>query len=261
MRFSNRTAILQRLSCFSALMVAIPTSAAMAQVADTALMIPAEIDVRGRGWSQLQNIGEMLDFGLTFLETTILTALLAFHPVNSSQSRNSATIDMRKGLFLFAFIGMLTGFLVLHHGYLIGFVIFGIGGLFRFRMASSSISDTAQLVVVALIGLAAGLDLPVMALIASVAAWVVISVFGGSRAVALEVKFDEQNNPHLAMLRLKDELEKTGFAVNSMSQAKFKPTAQYQLETRERDFQSSLIRKMTELQDIKEIGIVGWYVE
>ena len=146
-------------------------------------------------------------------------------------------------------------------GYLIGFVIFGIGGLFRFRMASSSIADTGKLVIVSLIGLATGLDLPVMALIASVAAWIVIWVFGGSEKLKLEVKFDEQAEPQLAMLRLQDHLVQNGFSVSSVSKTKFKPTAQYLLIARKSDDQTRLIREMAEVRSQPGSGVVDWQID
>ncbi|WP_223426982.1 hypothetical protein [Tateyamaria pelophila] len=234
-------------------------STAFAQIADSSLVIPADVEVRGRGWSQIINISEMLDFTLTVLETTVLTAFLVFHPSHFRQ--RASNVDMRKGMFLFSFIGMLTGFLVLHHGYLIGFVIFGIGGLFRFRMESSSIADTGKLVIVSLIGLAAGLDLPVMSLVAAVAAWIVIWAFGGSEKLTLEVKFDEQAEPQLAMLRLQDHLVQNGFSVSSVSKTKFKPTAQYLLIARKSEDQTRLIREMVEVRSQSGSGVVDWQVE
>lgn len=186
-------------------------SAAWAQSADAPLVIPSDVEVRGRGWSQLTNVREMTEFTLTLLETCILTAFLAFHPVNLRQQSQARVTELRKGMFLFALIGMMTGFLVIHHGYLIGFVIFGIGSLFRFRMDSSSIPDTAQLVIVSLAGLAAGLDLPVMAMVGTLAAWVVIFLAGQTQAFKLDVKFEDTDNIQAAMTNLQDHLSQKGF--------------------------------------------------
>jgi hypothetical protein len=236
-------------------------SASFAQVADTPIVIPAEVEVRGRGWDQIANLPEMLEFGFALVETTLFTAFLAFHPVTFGRRMASSTVDIRKGMFLFSFIGMLTGFLVLHHGYLIGFVIFGIGGLFRFRMETSSFAETGKLVIVSLIGLATGLDLPVMALIAAVAAWVIIWAFGQSEKLDLEVKFDEQSEPQVAMLHLKEHLEKRGYRVSRMSKAKFKPIAQYVLVSRKRNDQDGLVREMIEFKAEGDSGVVDWQLD
>jgi hypothetical protein len=236
-------------------------SAAIAQGADGSLVIPAEIEVRGRGWSQLANFDEMLDFALTLIETVLLTSALAFHPVNRAYRDHTDGVSLQKGMFLFSLIGMMTGFLVVHHGYLIGFVIFGIGSLFRFRMEASTIPDTAQLVIVSLIGLAAGLDLPVMAAIATVAAWVVVYAFGRTTRLALEVKFDEKNGTEDAMLRLKETLTESGFRVTSVAKTKFKPVTLYTMTSQNPDAKASLVRKMSELHGKKGSRVSDWHVD
>ncbi|MEX5728712.1 hypothetical protein Ga0609869_002065 [Rhodovulum iodosum] len=235
--------------------------AVFAQASEGSLMIPAEIEVRGRGWAQIVNFREMLDFALSLTEVTLLTALLAFHPVNIAYRSRTVTDDLRKGMFLFALIGMLTGFLVVHHGYLIGFVIFGIGGLFRFRMESSTIADTGQMVIVSLIGLAVGLDLPVMALIGAVAAWVVLFLFGRGQALGLEVKFDEKGSDPGAVRRLQEHLEGKGFKVVSVAKTKFKPVAHYALSSRMPQAQSALVQEMSEIQARKDSGVSDWHID
>ncbi|MGG7644804.1 hypothetical protein ACQ5SP_08380 [Rhodovulum sp. YNF3179] len=236
-------------------------SAALAQTSDGSLIIPGGIDVRGRGWSQIANIDEMLDFGVALIETAVLAAVLAFHPVNIGFRAQPDAVELRKGMFIFALIGMLTGFLVVHHGYLIGFVIFGIGGLFRFRMESSSISDTGQLVLVSLVGLAAGLDLPVMALIATLAAWIVIYTVGTSRRLVLEVKFAGKTVDPDAMQRLQAHLVDKGFTVVSVSKAKFKPTVNLVLSRRGAQAQDLLVREMSGLHALPDSDIADWHID
>lgn len=251
-----------RAACLLAgLVTAAAASAAIAQGADGSLVIPAEIEVRGRGWSQLTNLDEMLDFALTLAETILLTAALAFHPINRAYRDHAEGVSLQKGMFLFALIGMMTGFLVVHHGYLIGFVIFGIGSLFRFRMEASTIPDTAQLVIASLIGLAAGLDLPVMAAIATAAAWVVVYAFGRTTRLALEVKFDEKNGTEDAMQRVKDFLSESGFRVTSVTKTKFKPVALYTMTSQNPDAKASLVRKMSDLQGKKGSRVADWHVD
>ena len=233
----------------------------LAQVADGTLAIPAEVEVRGRGWTQLSDFNEMREFGLTLLETMLLTAALAFHPVNLAYRDHGKGVDLQKGMLLFALIGMVTGFLVVHHGYLIGFVIFGIGSLFRFRMEASSIADTAQLVFASLIGLSAGLDLPVMALVATAAVWVVVYIFGRTTRLSLEVKFDEKSPPADAMLHLQELLNESGFSVAAVAKTKFKPVALYTMTSQHPNAKASLVRTMSELQGKKGSGVSDWHVD
>src|SRR5690606_19876737 len=56
------------------------------------------------------------------------------------------------------------------------FVIFGIGGLMRFRTNVGDAKDTGRVILVTVVGLSCGLELYVVALLATVLAWVLIFV-------------------------------------------------------------------------------------
>ena len=58
-------------------------------------------------------------------------------------------------------IGMAIGFLVLQHGAIIGFVVFGIGGLLRFRSVLRNATDTVEVILVTLLGLCVAIGLAV----------------------------------------------------------------------------------------------------
>lgn len=253
--------IVVQLILWGLMVIAAPGSPAMAQMADASLMLPAEIDIRGKGWSQLTNYDEMVEFALSLGETILATALIAFHPVNFGYRDPTSTFDLTKNMFLFAFIGMLTGFLVMHHGYLIGFVIFGIGGLFRFRMETISTFDTAQLVIIALVGLAVGLDLPVMAFVSVVATSLVLWLFGKTVTLQLEVKFNEKRVAKEIVLAFEKELAQRGFDTVAVSKAKFKSIGHFTLKSNKPAAQASLLRSMAELQSKEALGIEDWHID
>ena len=146
---------------------------AAAQGLDQAPGFLPDVAIRGRGWSQVANPTELLEYAIGLVEVLVLTALIAFHPVSLAERRTVEDFDAPRILFVYALIGMVIGFLIMHHGYLIGFVIFGVGGLLRFKTEIDSSSDTTRLILVTLIGLCIGLDLPVIALVTTVIAWTV----------------------------------------------------------------------------------------
>jgi uracil-DNA glycosylase family 4 len=80
-----------------------------------------------------------------------------------------------------------------------------LGGLLRFK-SDDGAADTMRLILVTLIGLCVGLDLPVVALISTVSAWVVIYAFGGPVNFALEVQFSKKTTTTDAMIALRDAL-------------------------------------------------------
>jgi hypothetical protein len=85
-------------------------------------------------------------------------------------------------------IGALIGIMVLKFGLVVGFVVFGIGGLIRFRTVMQSASMTGYAIFVTLIGLASGLNLPHIALLATVFCFVLIFILDTRVTYSISVK-------------------------------------------------------------------------
>lgn len=233
---------------------------AFAQVLDGSLTIPTDFELRNRGWSQLYNTEEMLEFLLAVFEAIAMTAVLAFHPKNIAHRHDINDFNLPRSMFLYALIGLVVGFLVIHHGVLIGFVVFGIGSLFRFRMETLSASDTAQLIFVALIGLSVGLDLPVMAMLLTIVAVIVVAVFARKSHMALEVKFEPAADFGMSMEKMKASLEKAGFSFVDVNKSKFKPVAEIVLSSTDSNGRASLVSEMTRQQKESGSGIEDWHI-
>ncbi|MGJ8586188.1 MAG: hypothetical protein ACSHXD_19015 [Marinosulfonomonas sp.] len=248
------------LSLFLVVCFALPAFA-QSQPIEGVLTLPTEVRIDGKGWSQIFNAKEMMQFSLGVVETLVFTTLLAFHPQNREHVQGRRNWRVPRALFLYGLIGMLVGFLVVHHGYLIGFVVFGVGGLFRFRMETMSISNTAQLILVSLIGLTIGLDLPIMAALAVVAGWIVLWVFGGRQDMVLEVKFNEDLNYAQALDGLKKSLSEKGFVCVTVTKPKFKSMAEITLAAKARDGRGNLVAHLSAMQSDEAFGIVDWHLE
>lgn len=234
--------------------------AALAQTLDGTLTIPGEIEIRGRGWSQLGNGTEIIEFAQALVEAMILTAILAFHPRMNSRRNDMREWSVPRTMFLFSLIGLLLGFLVIHHGYLIGFVIFGLGGLFRFRMETSSLSDTAMLIVVSLVGLSVGLDLPLMATIATAGSWLVVWFFGFRSHLLLEVKFDDGASVGKSIETLETDFDAMGYRVVGVTKSKLKPVAEFILSSTHKSPRNHLVHKLSGM-DLAARNIQDWHVE
>ncbi len=154
----------------------------LAAQVDPSGMLAENLKVTGKGWGQLTDLEEMGQFLLGLIEVTVMTAAIAYHPATRTDRRKLAEYQVPGTLFVYALIGMVVGFLVMNHGAIIGFVIFGIGGLLRFRTDVDKMSDTMRLILVTLVGLCVGLDLPVMALMA-LSEGFLLSGAGWSRSV------------------------------------------------------------------------------
>lgn len=218
---TNRTLIKLALVVLSSALWVAP---AHAQIADTTFTIPSDVTIHDYGWTQIQDIAEIREFILDALTTLILVAILALHPKANAIRKNATERQVRTSILIFGLIGMLIGFLVDHHGYLIGFVVFGIGGLFRFRLETSSLMDSGILILTTLVGLAVGLNLPVMALLSTLAGWLVIWFASIRKTAALELRFEDDASMARGLEPARKLLESHGYEVLSVGKEGQKPS-------------------------------------
>lgn len=233
----------------------------VAQSFDGGTGILPEVALRGQGWAQLGNVTEVLDFLLAIVEVTALTLLVSLHPSIRNDRRTKADFDRPRILFLYGAIGMTVGFLVLHHGYIIGFVIFGMGGLMRFRADSSTTADTTRLILMTLLGLCIGLDLPVVAFVAALAGWVVVLGLGQNERLQLEVEFSKKTNIQESTDALAEVLAARGFKTLASSKTKFKPVVQFVVEARGGGQRPVLMREMADIHLTSAAPVEDWHVD
>lgn len=244
----------------SAIVTVLVPTLALGQTLPGGADIVPDIMVRGRGWSQATNLREMGEFLLGLVEVSLMTAALVFHPATWSARRSRIYFHLMHQNFLFSLVGMIVGFLVIHHGYLIGFVIFGLGGLLRFRIDMDEPADTTRLIIVSLIGLCIGLDLPVMALITTISAWVVIYLFGERARCFLSVRFEEKKFGPADIETLSEFLKTRGFEPIAVSKSRFKPAADYMLRSDTCNRQV-IDKVMGEYRATKHSTVKDWHLE
>jgi F0F1-type ATP synthase membrane subunit c/vacuolar-type H+-ATPase subunit K len=139
------------------------------------------------GWAGFLDGPELLQsFGLLVLATA-LGAAIGFHPTTARTIDTRAEAELPKVCIMYALVGAVIGEIVLAYGLVVGFVIFGLGGLMRFRTDTSSTRDTGRLIIVTLVGLIAGLNLPHFAVLAAAFAWLLILILDGRPICELEV--------------------------------------------------------------------------
>jgi hypothetical protein len=139
------------------------------------------------GWAGFLDVPYMLESFLALTLAVLLGMVIAFHPTTQRTVDTREEAELPKVHIMYALIGAVIGVIVLKYGMVIGFVIFGLGGLMRFRSTTGSTRDTGRLIIVTLIGLIVGLNLPQFAVLATVFAWVLIYIFDGHPVCSLEV--------------------------------------------------------------------------
>jgi hypothetical protein len=128
----------------------------------------------GEGWRGFLDylfLGKTL---LTLSVAALLGAVIAFHPKHVAAADTLEELEAPKVYILYAVIGSIIGILVVKYGLVVGFVLFGIGGLIRFRTVLRSANLTGRVIFVTLIGLTCGLDLPHVAVVATVFAFFLV---------------------------------------------------------------------------------------
>lgn len=136
--------------------------------------IPDTQGLQAVGWRGFLDYSYMLESLAALLLSTVLGALIAFHPTTLRMVDTIEEAELPKVQIMCALIGAIVGVIVLEYGLVVGFVVFGLGGLMRFRTETATTRDMSRLIIVTLIGLICGLNLPHFAVLAAVYAWVVI---------------------------------------------------------------------------------------
>ncbi|MFC1695525.1 hypothetical protein ACFL1C_05305 [Pseudomonadota bacterium] len=162
------------------------SSAAWAQqMSDILLQEPGSL---GEGWRGFTDLNFLLNAFLTLTLAAVLGAALAFHPKHVQTADTMEEIDAPKVFITYAVIGALIGIMVVKYGMVVGFVLFGIGGLIRFRTVLRSAGMTGHVILVTLIGLSCGLDLPHVAVLATVFGFVLIYVLNTRITYRIDIR-------------------------------------------------------------------------
>jgi hypothetical protein len=129
------------------------------------------------GWSGFLDARFILDSLGILLLATLLGALIGYHPATRRTIDKLHEADMPHVYVMYAVIGAVIGVAVREFGTVVGVVVFGIGGLIRFRSSTDSTRDTVRLIIVTLAGLIAGLGLIHFAVIITLFAFILIYLF------------------------------------------------------------------------------------
>jgi hypothetical protein len=133
--------------------------------------------LRGVGWRGFFDWQYLLESFGSLILATALGGLIAFHPMTPRTVDTLEEAELPKVYVMYALVGAVVGVTVLQYGMVVGLVVFGLGGLMRFRTNTTTTRDTGRLILVTLIGLIAGLNLPHFAVLAALFAFVLIYLF------------------------------------------------------------------------------------
>lgn len=147
-----------------------------------------ETENLGEGWDGFTDVDFLIDAFFTLLLATVLGAIFAYHPRHLQTADTLEELEAPRIHIFYSVIGSIIGILVIKYGLVVGFVLFGIGGLMRFRTSLSSASLTGRVIFVTLIGLSCGLDLPHVAVLVTMFGWVLVFILDARITYKIVVK-------------------------------------------------------------------------
>ena len=140
------------------------------------------------GWAGFLDTRFILNSLGILVLAAMLGALIGYHPATRRTIDRLHEADMPHVYVMYAVIGAVIGVAVREFGTVVGVVVFGIGGLIRFRSSTDSTRDTVRLIIVTLAGLIAGLGLLHFAVMIAFFAFVLIYYFDTSPPFRIRIE-------------------------------------------------------------------------
>lgn len=133
------------------------------------------LDALLEGWVSFGNIWQLLDILIVLLLALVLGGVIAYHPSTRRRLSSLEHFEQPKTLLLYVVVAAIVA-LIVQVQPAMAFVIFGIGGLLRFRTLVGEAKDTGRVILVTVIGLCCGLKIFIVAVPATVIGWILIYV-------------------------------------------------------------------------------------
>jgi hypothetical protein len=127
----------------------------------------------GRAWHGFTDLWLMTDMAVVLLIAVGLGAVIAYHPTARNKAATLEELEQPKTFIMYAMVGAVIGVVVSIYP-VMGPVIFGIGGLLRFRTNVGPAKDTGRVILSVIVGVSTGLKLMVVAVLATACGWLVI---------------------------------------------------------------------------------------
>src|SRR5882762_9040337 len=127
----------------------------------------------GEGWGAFTKVQILTDIVVSLALAAVLGATIAYHPRVYGKAMTLEEFDQPKIFIMYSVVGAVVAQIV-RAWPTMSIVIFGIGGLLRFRTDAGPARDTGRVILVTCIGLCCGLSIFPVAILASLVGWVLI---------------------------------------------------------------------------------------
>jgi len=217
--------------------------------------------LRGVGWRGFLDFHYILESFGSLVLATVLGAIIAYHPMTPRTVDTLEEAEMPKVHIMYALIGAIVGVTVLEYGMVVGLVVFGLGGLMRFRSNTASTRDTGRLIIVTLIGLISGLNLPHFAVMAAIFAFALIYFFDANPTCRIVVdglpakRIQESADIYRAVLR------GLGCAIIHERRKPAKRSIEFVFRMPRKSSRDQLDEELTKQVPVELRGDIDWEIE
>ncbi len=167
-----------------------------------------------KNWKGFLNWALLIEVCVALVLAVILGACIAYHPRSYGKASTLDEVDQPKIFIMYALVGSLVAQIVVAVPAM-SLVIFGIGGLFRFRTDVGPARDTGRLIMVTCIGLCCGMGIYMVAIFATVFVWCLIYYLEGKVAHKVVIKGIEPSVVQQAADAYREVLVENGLNVIS----------------------------------------------
>ena len=165
----------------------VPSEFASGQAEDLFDAKPDEKLKDAVGWQAFTRGDILLDFAVVLIVAVVLSALIAYHPLTRRKASSIQEIEQPKTFLMYSLVAAVIA-LVVRVNPDMAFVVFGIGGLMRFRTDVGEPKDTGRVILVTAVGLSCGIQMYVLAVLTTVFGWAIIFYLERQQAGRLLVK-------------------------------------------------------------------------
>ena len=158
-------------------------------------------------WKGFANWGFLLKLLAILLLAGLLGALIAYHPKSYGKAASLDELEQPKTFIMYAVVGAVVSQIVVVVPEM-SLVVFGIGGLLRFRTDVGAAKDTGRVILATVLGLACGLHLFALAVIGTLFGWILIYFLEARPAYRVMIKGLESDKIASAAQAYRDALEK-----------------------------------------------------
>lgn len=173
---------------------------------------PTEQNLLLEGWRDLSQGWLLLDMVVVLLVALALGAVIAYHPATRRRVSTLVHHEQPKAILMYSMVAAMVA-LVVKVLPAMAFVIFGIGGLLRFRTDTGDAKDTGRVILVTVVGLCCGLGLFVVAVPATVLGWVLIFTLDRQTAGIVRVSGVSEDAIYDAVRSYRSAIQRTGCTI------------------------------------------------